>query len=401
MSLLKAEDVDRQQWGLPCSVAGSWFDGTDDLPGIPASILWKQAMVVLRPSAIDQRGLAQELGAGGEVHGHLEMVDCANIKVVHLAGSGQKLSRLSADIDIDGVDGVLVQYVHAGNIISLQQDQLVRAIAGEICFFDLARPIEIYTSTFGSYNLLLPRELLTREGVNIDTLHLSKLACDNAVASILCRHIKDLHKNAREMDSEQAAAMVPPTLALLRAAIETSANATSVATAQTQGKAQRPIDQDLPAANQDQLISICQFIDKNLLDPDLSPEMIAQHLGLSRATLYRVAASIDGIQRFVRNRRLHYAMKCLTEQAPTARSISNLAFDLGFGSENTFRRVFKEMFGVTPTQARQKGCSIAGGVLEGTPGSVAGRLLQDDNSYPPWMHKAFAIDVSKGATGSI
>lgn len=97
---------------------------------------------------------------------------------------------------------------------------------------------------------------------------------------------------------------------------------------------------------------ICDCIDANLLQPDLSPDLIARDLGMSRATLYRVAQPLGGIQCFVRNRRLEYAFALIKSDAAAVRSISALAYDLGFGSENTFRRTFKDMFGINPSSAR-------------------------------------------------
>lgn len=160
-------------------------------------------------------------------------------------------------------------------------------------------------------------------------------------------------------------------------------------------------DQGIPVTKREQLVSICQFIEENLLDPDLSPEMIARHLGLSRATLYRVAAPIEGVQRFVRNQRLHYAMNFITSNGSATGSISNLAFDLGFGSENTFRRAFRELFGVTPTQARQKGYSGADGLPRRKPWAAANALPEHGLLCPNWMHTVFAADVSHGENSVI
>lgn len=112
------------------------------------------------------------------------------------------------------------------------------------------------------------------------------------------------------------------------------------------------LQQHTPAPMRGHILSIYRFVDSRLLSADLSPAMIARHLGMSRAKLYRLAKPLGGVQRFVRERRLQYAAALIAEDAPAAQSISCLAYDLGFGSENTFRRNFKEAFGRTPTEAR-------------------------------------------------
>lgn len=108
----------------------------------------------------------------------------------------------------------------------------------------------------------------------------------------------------------------------------------------------------MPRMTDGPLRRICDCIDRNLVNPDLSPALIAQDLAMSRATLYRFAKPLGGIQRFVRKRRLQYAFALIKTDALAVRSISVLAYDLGFSSENTFRRAFKDMFGMSPSTAR-------------------------------------------------
>jgi len=101
-----------------------------------------------------------------------------------------------------------------------------------------------------------------------------------------------------------------------------------------------------------QLDKVCTFISQNLLDPDLDPDMVAKHLGLSRARLYRLAEPLGGIGKYIRAKRLQLAHEKLRHGGKGVGSISNLAFDLGFGTETAFRRAFKEAFGMTPSELR-------------------------------------------------
>lgn len=125
-------------------------------------------------------------------------------------------------------------------------------------------------------------------------------------------------------------------------------------TGQLVGQAPRQMPQQMRASEIAPLRRVCDCIDVNLLKADLSPDLIARDLGMSRATLYRVAQPLGGIQCFIRKRRLEYAFALIKTDAAAVRSISALAYDLGFGSENTFRRTFKDMFGISPGGARAK-----------------------------------------------
>ena len=109
-----------------------------------------------------------------------------------------------------------------------------------------------------------------------------------------------------------------------------------------------------PDKQRDQLGKLQAYIEKNLLEADLSPTMIADQLGLSRASLYRLAEPFGGVQKYIRNMRLKRAYAHLASGDDKARSITNLAYELGFTTETAFRRSFKESFGLTPTEVRRQ-----------------------------------------------
>lgn len=97
-----------------------------------------------------------------------------------------------------------------------------------------------------------------------------------------------------------------------------------------------------------------QYVEDHLFDEELAPDRIAQDLGMSRASLYRVAAPLGGVTNFIRDRRLAHAHVWLKAGELPGASISNLALDLGFGSEATFRRQFKKKFGHSPREAMRE-----------------------------------------------
>lgn len=102
------------------------------------------------------------------------------------------------------------------------------------------------------------------------------------------------------------------------------------------------------------LDKVCAHIKTHLLDPDLNPDTVADQMGLSRAKLYRLAEPLGGIKKYIRSERLQLAYEKLQKGGDDSRSISNLAFDLGFGTETAFRRSFKDAFGMTPSELRQQ-----------------------------------------------
>ncbi|WP_395645069.1 helix-turn-helix domain-containing protein [Terricaulis sp.] len=58
---------------------------------------------------------------------------------------------------------------------------------------------------------------------------------------------------------------------------------------------------------------------------------------------------------FINARRIEAAKTALTDPAQAQKSVSSIAYDLGFGSLGPFNRAFKEATGLTPTEFRKRG----------------------------------------------
>ena len=108
--------------------------------------------------------------------------------------------------------------------------------------------------------------------------------------------------------------------------------------------------QDTP--EQPYIAEISEYIDDNINNPELTASSIAAHFGLSRARLYRTTQKWGGIKCLIQERRLKLALTILSEGGHSGNTLVNLAYDLGFNAENTFRRAFKKTFGMSPSQAK-------------------------------------------------
>lgn len=86
---------------------------------------------------------------------------------------------------------------------------------------------------------------------------------------------------------------------------------------------------------------------------DISLEDIARNAGLSRTHLSRVFGTATGrsISFYIRGRRLSAAAVSLAD-GPS--SILAVALDAGYGSHEAFTRAFRDHFGVTPEEVRNR-----------------------------------------------
>ena len=92
---------------------------------------------------------------------------------------------------------------------------------------------------------------------------------------------------------------------------------------------------------------VMAVINENINNEDLSVEMIAQQVGISRVHLHRKMKEITNQtpHTFIRNLRLQLAAKLLRE---SKKSVSDVMYSCGFSNPASFSTMFKNMFGSSP-----------------------------------------------------
>lgn len=90
---------------------------------------------------------------------------------------------------------------------------------------------------------------------------------------------------------------------------------------------------------------------RNLSSPDLTPDAIADACGISKRYLHELFADRNyTVSQFIREQRLKAARDAL--QMPDPGPLSDVAYRFGFADQAQFSRLFKAMFGVTPSGYR-------------------------------------------------
>jgi AraC-like DNA-binding protein len=104
---------------------------------------------------------------------------------------------------------------------------------------------------------------------------------------------------------------------------------------------------------QTHFMRISALVDEHLVDPDLSADMVAGRLGISKSYLFMVMnAANTTLGRFVRDQRLERSRQMLGDPAMKNRTISEIAFSVGFQDLSHFSRRFTEKFGRSPRAYR-------------------------------------------------
>lgn len=98
-------------------------------------------------------------------------------------------------------------------------------------------------------------------------------------------------------------------------------------------------------------MEVRDFIEQNLLDPNLTPVSVARAAGISREKLYRLFRNESTtIAAFIRQARVEEAARRLRNRDRS--SVAALARQTGFGGPDHLTRVFRATFGMSPSAYR-------------------------------------------------
>lgn len=98
------------------------------------------------------------------------------------------------------------------------------------------------------------------------------------------------------------------------------------------------------------------YIDEHLCE-ELTYERLAQMFGYSSFHFHKIFSSVTelSITEYIRKRRLTVAHKMLCE---TTENVTDICYQVGFNSIQTFNRAFKDTFGMQPLAARERQAKI-------------------------------------------
>ena len=91
-----------------------------------------------------------------------------------------------------------------------------------------------------------------------------------------------------------------------------------------------------------------ELIDLHLNNSDLSVEDLASEMGLGRSQLYRKVKALTGYSpvELIRVARLKKAAEMLTR---TDKTVSEIAYEVGFSTPSYLTKCFRDYFGVSPS----------------------------------------------------
>lgn len=118
-----------------------------------------------------------------------------------------------------------------------------------------------------------------------------------------------------------------------------------------EGKQNPTVEKKIQVVSPDEKLMqrIMKVINANIANPDLGNELITREVGISRVHLYRKLKELTNLslRDYIRNIRLNEAARLLAEQK---HSVAEIAARTGFENVSYFTVVFKQKYGVPPSQ---------------------------------------------------
>ncbi len=97
-----------------------------------------------------------------------------------------------------------------------------------------------------------------------------------------------------------------------------------------------------------------RYIIENLAKPDLTPKLIAEHIGVSLRHLYRLFLQENlSINKYIQLKRLEKVKADLLDKRNKQSSITQIALKWGFWDGAHFSKIFKKTYGISPKEFRE------------------------------------------------
>jgi len=257
-----------------------------------------------------------------------------------------RVHRTPELISQEDPDMLKLALVRGGNSFVIAQDGRQASVsAGEFAIYDTQRPYEVVCGASGDWRMqamtfMFPPSLLPLPRNRIKQLCAVRFQASVGLGDLTSQFLLQLARNVDHYSPAEAARLSTAALEVL---------ATRLA---------REMDlQDwgTPEARRHALLTTIQaFIQQHLGDPGLSPALIAAAHHISLRSLHQLfhdeGLTVAG---WIRQRRLEYCRRDLSDPALAPRPVAAIAAKWGFSSAGDFSRAFRAVHGLPPAEYRK------------------------------------------------
>ncbi len=267
--------------------------------------------------------------------GRLDLHAVGDVTFSRCRSDAVRLRRTLARISREGQGGYVFQLFLAGDpgvVRTRRGERVVRR--GEMLALDLEQAVEMERPAYEALGIFVPRERIGPRLRGAD-IHASVVDTRRGLGALASAWVGQYLRELRGLAAGDAVQAMDTLLPLL-----CDCHASAVGRPHAAG-----------ADPHDLLARLLAFVHAHRSDPDLTPEALRRHFGLSRRQLYAAFASCEeGPATLIRRSRLAAARDQLVQQP--AHPIAQVAYASGFSSLSDFGRAFRREYGMTPSELR-------------------------------------------------
>ena len=301
------------------------FD-TACLPAAQQFEAWREAVGVTHEITSPGRLARDGLDAASDVWRLDQLV------VSHRRFPALRFARDAGRARKDGLDHYSLLLMRSGRWVGDVGGREVVVGPGEVCLFDLAQPVDNWVSDNASLRVMAPRELF--DAGPTAAAHGEVLR--GGAAALLADFLENLRLQLDQLTLAEARHVGAATREMISACLAPSRERAALAA---------------PAIAATLLQRARRRVEESLSDPELTPDRLAQAIGVSRSGLYRLFEPLGGVAAYIQGRRLARIRAHLADPRERRR-ISDIAFSYGFTNEASFSRAFRRAFGVSASECR-------------------------------------------------
>jgi len=250
--------------------------------------------------------------------------------------TGYVVSRNKREVDTASDDSYSIYLQLRSDATISQCGQAFTYQPGDIAISDLQHPFTAILAGGGQrVTTVIPCEMIDRRAPWVRKTALRRLVADSPYVDLARRHIVEMAENPTM--GETATRLLTENLCNLLAL----ASATDIAPSRLQPELQ--------------IEAMLAFCTQELHNPELTPQCVADHLGISVRTLHLRFKQIgQSFGQWIRDERLKACSIALRDQNQRGLNISEIAYRLGFNDLSHFNKSFRAHFNQTPSQWRNE-----------------------------------------------
>src|SRR3984885_13819240 len=268
-----------------------------------------------------------------------DAVQVGGLRMAEVSSSPGSGGEAAIAADLGGEAAFFLALQLEGTSVHRQDERDAKLSPGDFTICASTRPYVLAPAPGRRLVIAITDNLMRRHLTCPDDVVAVRMAGNRGMTGVLSDFIKSFWDcRADAADPAVALRMSYTLLDLIAAAYSVSPHA-------------RHEQSSLVAAHRVRIIS---YIEARLRDPHLNPTTVARACKITVRYLHHLfTAESETVTQYIQRRRLEECARALIDAPVRDRLVTEIAFDYGFNSLTHFGRVFRNQFGLTPSEYRR------------------------------------------------